>query len=76
LRYQLLDRLTLPRRTLALDVDGRSVGLKAVSRGAAVTVKAEADHIASVAGGRAARDGLRQRVEDLFRRGADEGDSA
>lgn len=77
LRYQLLDRLTLPRRTLALDVDGRSVGLKAVSRGAAVTVKAEADDIASVAGGRAARDGLRQRVEDLFRGGgADEGDSA
>jgi len=75
LRYQVLDRLTLPRRTLALEVDGRRIGLKAVTRGAADTVKAEADDIASVSGGRVARDGLRQRVEELFRDGGEKGDS-
>ena len=55
LRYQVLDRFTLQRRELALDVDGRRVGVKAASRGDGVTVKAEADDIAGVPGGHGAR---------------------
>ena len=67
LRYQVLDRLTLQRRELALDVDGRRVGVKAASRGDGVTVKAEADDIAGVPGGHGARARLRRRAEDAFR---------
>ena len=67
LRYQVLDRFTLSRQELTLDVEGISIGIKAASRGDDVTVKAEADDIAVVPGGHSARSRLRRRAEDLFR---------
>jgi hypothetical protein len=69
LRYQILDRVTLQRREQALDLDGRSIAVKAVMRSAGATVKAEADDIAGVPGGYAARDRVRRLAEDMFRSG-------
>jgi uncharacterized protein (DUF111 family) len=69
LRYQILDRITLQRREQALDLDGRSIAVKEVRRSAGATVKAEADDIAGVPGGYAARDRVRRLAEDMFRSG-------
>ncbi len=66
LRYQVLDRVILQRQELAVDVDGRSIGLKAVSRSGGVTIKAEADDIAGIVGGYHARDRLRRRAHEVF----------
>ena len=66
LRYQLLERVILPRREQALEVDDMRVGVKAVTRGAAVTAKPEADDIAVVGDGQAGRDRLRRRAIDAF----------
>jgi uncharacterized protein (DUF111 family) len=73
LRYQILDRLTLQRRTLALDVGGRRIAAKAVTRGAGATIKAEADDVAAVPGGHLGRDRLRRQVEGEFRDGSADG---
>lgn len=67
LRYQVLDRFTLQRRELTLDVDDRSVGVKVVDRGDGITVKAEADHIAGVSGGHEGRARLRRSAEAACR---------
>ena len=69
LRYQVLDRYVLPRETLSLAVDGQRVRAKAVTRGAIATVKAEADEIAALPGGRDARERLRRRLADVFSNG-------
>ena len=69
LRYQVLDRLILQRQERALELDGRRIGMKAVSRGAGTTVKAEADDMAAVPGGHDVRAALRRRAEELFRKG-------
>ena len=69
LRYQVLDRYILSRESLSVPVDGQSIGVKAVTRGALTRVKAEADDIAAVPGGREARDRLRRRVDDVFQKG-------
>lgn len=68
LRYQVLDRVTLHRQELAVDVNGRSIGLKAVSRRGGITVKAEADDIAEAVGGHDARNQLRRHADDVFKK--------
>ncbi len=65
-RYQVLDRVILQRQELTVDVNGRSIGLKAVSRSGGVTTKAEADDIAGIDGGHHARDSVRRHAEDVF----------
>jgi len=72
LRYQVLDRVTLRRQERSLDIDGSAIAVKAVSRPAGTTVKAEADDLAAVPGGRAGRDALRRQVEDNFRDSGDQ----
>jgi len=67
-RYQVLDRVILQRQELQLDVDGRSIGVKAVSRSGGITVKAEADDIAEIVGGHDARSQLRRDADEVFRR--------
>ena len=69
LRYQVLDRFILQRRELSLDLDGKSIGVKAVHRGTAMTVKAESDDIAASAGGYNTREGLRYRVHQTYGKG-------
>lgn len=69
LRYQVLDRFILPRRALSLDLDGKSIAVKAVHRGTAITVKAESDDIAASAGGYYKREVLRHRVHQAFGKG-------
>ena len=66
LRYQVLDRVILQRQELAVDVDGRSIGVKAVSRSSGITVKAEADDIAGIVGGHDARSRLRRDADEVF----------
>lgn len=66
LRYQILNRVVLQRQELAVDVDGRSIGLKAVTRSGGVTIKAEADDIAGIEGGYHARDELRRKAHEVF----------
>lgn len=68
LRYQVLDRVILQRQELAVDVDGRSIGVKAVSRSSGITVKAEADDIAGIVGGHDARSRLRRDADEVFRK--------
>jgi uncharacterized protein (DUF111 family) len=65
-RYQVLDRVILQRQELTVDVNGRSIGLKAVSRSGGVTTKAEADDIAGIDGGHHARDSVRRHAEYVF----------
>jgi uncharacterized protein (DUF111 family) len=66
LRYQVLDRITLARRELTLDVEGATLAVKAVNRGSRVTVKAENDDVAKISGGHDARKSARRRVEDMY----------
>ena len=68
LRYQLLDRVILRRKELVVDVDGRNIGVKAVSRSGGITVKAEADDIAEIVGGQDARNRLRRDADEVFRK--------
>jgi hypothetical protein len=64
-----LDRFILRRRALSLDLDGKSIAVKAVQRGTAITVKAESDDIAASAGGYNTREGLRHRVHQAVDKG-------
>lgn len=68
LRYHVLERVILQRQELAVDVDGRSIGLKAISRSGGITVKAEADDIAGIVGGHDARTRLRRDADEVFRK--------
>lgn len=68
LRFQVLERVILQRQELEVAVAGRSIGMKAVSRSGSVTVKAEADDIAGVVGGHAARNRLRSQADEVFKK--------
>lgn len=65
LRFQILDRRVLPRRQRRVDAAGTNIGIKISERADGNTVKAEADDLASVVGGRSARDRIRRAAEDL-----------
>ena len=65
LRFQILDRSVLPRRQRRIDAEGTSIGVKISERADGNTVKAEADDLANVVGGRSARDKIRRTAEDL-----------
>ena len=65
LRFQILDRRVLPRRQRRVDAAGTNIGVKISERADGNTVKAEADDLASVVGGRSARDRIRRAAEDL-----------
>jgi uncharacterized protein (TIGR00299 family) protein len=69
-RHWLVERSVLERRAETLDMDGRLVRRKVVSRPSGRTAKAEADDLAG-AGGQASRAALRRRVEQMS--GAEEG---
>ena len=64
LRFQVLDRSVLPRRQGRIDAAGRSIDVKISERAEGNTVKAEADDLANVVGGRSARDKIRRAAED------------
>jgi uncharacterized protein (DUF111 family) len=63
-RHALVERTALPRRAETLDIDGRAVRRKVVSRPSGRTAKPEADDLAG-AGGQAARAALRRRAEEI-----------
>ena len=71
-RHWLVERSVLERRAETLDMDGRLVRRKVVSRPSGRTAKAEADDLAG-AGGQASRAALRRRVEQMS--GAEEDES-
>ncbi len=63
-RHALVERMALGRRAETLDLDGRAVRRKIVSRPSGPTAKPEADDLAG-AGGYAARAALRRRAERI-----------
>ena len=66
LRHHLVSGSALPRRTLAVEVDGRPVRVKCVDRPGGRTAKAEADDVAHLADAtHAARAELRRAAERL-----------
>jgi uncharacterized protein (TIGR00299 family) protein len=71
LRWQVLDRRTLPRSQATVEVGGRSIRVKVAERPGAPTAKAENDDLLSARGGRTERDGLRQAAEQASLNKAD-----
>ncbi len=70
LRLQRVARKVLPRQEFEVSTDGFSAGIKAVTRGAQTTLKAEADAIADIAGmagGHSERQQARRQLEDRAR---------
>ena len=66
LRYQLLQRRTLPRASATVDADGRKVRVKVAERAGHKTAKIEADDLRNVHGGRVAREQLKQQAEAML----------
>ena len=73
LRYQIVDRFILQRRELVLDLEGDSIGVKAVRRGEGVTLKAAADDLAAAPGGQTGRETLRRRAAQGYRNSGETG---
>ena len=63
-RHALVERSVLERRAETIEIDGRAIRRKVVSRPSDRTAKAESDDLASV-GSRVARAALRQRAEEI-----------
>jgi pyridinium-3,5-bisthiocarboxylic acid mononucleotide nickel chelatase len=64
-RHALVERSVLERRAETIEIDGRTIRRKVVSRPSGPTAKAESDDLAAVMGTRAARAALRQRAEEI-----------
>jgi uncharacterized protein (DUF111 family) len=64
-RHALVERSVLERRAETIEIDGRTIRRKVVSRPSGPTAKAESDDLAAVMGSRAARAALRQRAEEI-----------
>ncbi len=62
IRYQFVQRLTLPREAGTIESEGRMLRIKTATRPGGETVKIEADDLAGIAG-KAARDSIRAKVE-------------
>ena len=64
LRWQLIERRILPRRSSSVDIGGRSIRVKVAERQGSMTAKAESDDLLSIKGGRSEREAVRQAAEE------------